>query len=143
MKNEENENDEEENMIQNENLRASKISLGIFTNNFAENNRDGNRSSIVTDVRGLNLNRDDTTDYLTTPIMSESESNLKKRKKKTNVLALLLKNAFNIPFITGVIAIILTTIPFIKNQVKDPNSFISNYLIGNFLVFSCIFYLFN
>lgn len=115
-----NEDTEEENFIINENGRESKISLGIFTNKL-----DNDRNSEITESKNYY-----TTDYLTTPLASESESNVNRRKKKTNTLSLLLRNTFNIPFITGIVAIMLTTIPFVRNQVKDPDSILSNYLLG-------------
>lgn len=134
-KNEENLNNENINNNDNNNYskindeaRVSKLSLGLFNNN-NNNNKNYNSESERTSNM-LNINRDSNIDYFNTPLMSESESNLKlKKKKKTNTLALLLKNAFNIPFMIGVLAVLLTLIPFVKDSVKDPDSFITNYLI--------------
>ena len=41
-----------------------------------------------------------------------------------------IKETLNIPFVTGIIAIILSTIPFVSKQVKDKNSFVTKYIIG-------------
>jgi len=52
------------------------------------------------------------------------------KKSKSFDLAKIIKESLNIPFVTGIAGIILTTIPFIAKQVEDKNSFIFKYIIG-------------
>ena len=133
MKPEDNIN-EEEPLISNEEERerASKLSIGISnckTNDNTINEKNGDFMKL----KKLNLNKIDSETNNTIPISSYVEN--KKSKKEINKSLRIIKEAINIPFITGVIAIILTCIPFIKNQVNDSDSFVSNYIIGNLLYF--------
>jgi hypothetical protein len=86
-------------------------------------NNDNNKNNFENDYRNSNSK-------LRTSLITTSFTNFRASETKANLFTLFLKNVFNIPFITGFVAIILTLIPFIRNQAKDSGSIISNYLIG-------------
>ncbi len=71
-------------------------------------------------------------------IIRKEEPNkaINKLKKLKNILI----KANNIPFIISIIAIILSCIPYIKNEIKNQDSYLSDYLLGKYKYIYNIFF---
>jgi len=66
----------------------------------------------------------------TSELLSSPLINNYKNKNNSSKFLKILKETLNLPFISGIVAIILSTLPFVSNQIDNKHSIIYKIIIG-------------